>query len=92
MKEQSIAWFKLYDSILKQEKEKVFIIFRLLSHSIEKESLKKQLLGDIYQVTHDFELAKEFYEEAFKIAKNEKNLIAINILDEKLSMLKNNYL
>lgn len=49
----SIAWFKLEEVVMRGEKERALTMYRLLIHSVAKESLKVQLEADILRIFGD---------------------------------------
>lgn len=72
-KKQSIAWFRLHEAFLKNENERAFILYRLISHSIDDNGLKLLALGDLYLYFEKQEEALNKYKESFNIFINNKN-------------------
>ena len=60
-----LAWFNLSENIKRKEREKALFSFRLLSHSIENENFKLQLLADLYFFLEENDQAFLLYKEIF---------------------------
>jgi len=72
-KKQSIAWFRLHEAFLKNENERAFILYRLISHSIDDNGLKLLALGDLYLYFERQEEALNKYKESFNAFISKKN-------------------
>ncbi len=61
----SIAWFKLYESALRNEHDRAMTNYKLLIHSYRSPGFKKQILGDLYLSLGEKDKAEIAYTEAF---------------------------
>ncbi len=80
MNQEIVSWFKLYESIVKNEKEKVLVAFRLLSYSLESESLRYQVLGNIYTSLDEYALGLEAYQKALEAASRIKDWFGVGLI------------
>lgn len=83
----AIASFKLYESVLRNEREKSFIALRLLSHSILLESLKYQFLADLHLEFNEINLAFEALMDSIFYAEKEMDVYGIIIIIYKIKSI-----
>lgn len=62
----SIAWFRLQEACLKNEHERALLNYKLLMHSFRSVAYKKQILGDLYILFNELDLAEKTYHESFE--------------------------
>ena len=77
--ESNIAWFKLAESISKNERERALTLYRLLSYSLPSEKFRLQVLGDLYRSFGENELAQSAFERSITYATNEYDIYIIHI-------------
>lgn len=61
----SIAWFRLYESAVRNEHDRAMTNYKLLIHSYRSPGFKKQILGDLYLYLGEKNKAEEAYADAF---------------------------
>ena len=80
----NIAWFKLQDSLNRNEHEKAFNTYKLLAHSFKDDAFKFQTKGDL----HLFFNEKDEAMACYKIALNKNilndNKYGINIIELRI--------
>jgi len=82
----NLAWFKLEEFVARGEKERALTIYRLLTHSINDEAVKKQLEGDILRIFND-PGAVSAYLKAAELYEQENKLIQAAELYELITVL-----
>ena len=87
--QQSLSWFNLFEPVTKKERERALFCCRLLSHSVESESFRHQILGDVYLSLNEIELALSSYHEAFSMAAIEKDIYGVLVIGQKIAELTN---
>ena len=83
----SVAWFTLFQFILRGEKEKALNIYKLLSRSINDHALILQLKGDILVAFNDLE-AQSLYLESIKLYLAQHKINEAISIYEKLILIK----
>ncbi|HEV2601243.1 MAG TPA: hypothetical protein VGT41_03015 [Candidatus Babeliales bacterium] len=71
----NIAWFKIADCVARGEKERALGMYRLLAHSFDDIAFSNQLEGDIFHSFGDNESARNRYDQAIDLYKNENRLL-----------------
>lgn len=71
----SIAWFNLAQAIARREKERVFGMYRLLSHSLDNTALALQLEGDIFRVFAMNDEAEQKYKKSAELYKKQGDVL-----------------
>jgi hypothetical protein len=71
----SIAWFNLAQAIARREKERVFGMYRLLSHSLDNTALALQLEGDILRVFAMDDEAEQKYKRSAEFYQKQGDLL-----------------
>jgi hypothetical protein len=61
----SIAWFRLYESTLRNEHDRAMTNYKLLIHSYPSFGFKKQILGDLFLFLGEKAKAETAYNESF---------------------------
>ncbi len=61
----NVAWFKLSESVARNERERAFTSYRLLAYSINSDSFRLQILGDLHVAFTETALAIDAYQKAF---------------------------
>jgi hypothetical protein len=85
---QSLAWFNLFEPISKKERERALFCSRLLSHSLESESFKDQIFGDVYLALDETDLALSSYNKALTALIKENNAYGLLVIANKIISLK----
>lgn len=85
----NIAWFKLQESYLRNEHERAFIFFRLLSHSFNSDAFRFQALGDLHFIFENFELAEKNYVLGLDLYIFENNIFGIYNILIRLKKIEN---
>lgn len=92
----SVAWFKLAECLKRKERERAFILYRLLMHSFEDNAFLKKLEGDMWldfdeheasncylSAAHFYKQRQEYY-EAYLIYKKLCDLDSTNTVYQQL--------
>jgi tetratricopeptide (TPR) repeat protein len=79
-----IAWFKIAEYVNRGEKERALGVYRLLSHSIDDQSLVLQLEADILYACQDERCFDIYYKAALDYLKKEKKGQAAALFEQML--------
>lgn len=92
MEDYTIAWKKLFEFILKNQKEKALGIYRLLSSNFKDKALALKINGDIYIAFKDIKEALRCYESSYQLYKSYNKIKESNYLEDCINYIKNKYL
>lgn len=71
----SVAWFNLAQAIARREKERVFGMYRLLSHSLDNTALALQLEGDILRIFDMDDEAEQKYKQSAELYQKQGDIL-----------------
>jgi hypothetical protein len=80
----NLAWFRLSEALIRNEREKAFIAYRLLSHSLSSDGFKNQVLGDLHYSFGEMSLAVDSYKHAFNFYCEKKDIFGMIIIIKRL--------
>lgn len=85
IEKSELSWFSLSESVKRKEREKALFCYRLLSHSIENENFKMQLLGDLYLFLDEKETAYLIYKNLFDKYLKDKDFFGVFSIIDRIS-------
>jgi hypothetical protein len=80
----NLAWFRLSEALIRNEREKAFIAYRLLSHSFICSGFKYQALADLHFSFGEMSLAFESYKQAFMVYYDNHDIFGMLIIINRL--------
>lgn len=86
-KTSEMSWFRLAEAITKNEREKAFFTYRLLSHSLLSDAFKYHIVGDMHYAFNETSSALYSYQKAFHLYYEKKEFsFAYYMVIKMLSM------
>lgn len=82
-KKYNVAWFKLAECVSRGEKERALAVYRLLAHSFKDRAFASQLEGDLFSAFGDSVMAKNRYDRAFTLYKEEERIFEMATVAEQ---------
>lgn len=73
-KTSEMSWFRLAEAITKNEREKAFFTYRLLSHSLPSDAFKYHIVGDMHYAFNETSSALYSYQKAFYLYYEKKEI------------------
>lgn len=83
----NVAWFKLAEFVVRKEKERALVIYRLLVHSLPDDAMRCQLEGDLLHAFHDSK-ALQCYMKAAELYEKEGNFMQAIVTYDRCSELE----
>lgn len=89
VEKSSVAWFRLAECLKRKERERAFMLYRLLIHSYEDQAFLKKLEGDMW-IEFDIVRACECYCEAARLYTVQKEYYEAFLMYKQLIALDEN--